>query len=92
VVLVKLFSHLRLRLRLEVFVDALVIFVGASTIGNLTITRGKVFILERCGKDRTRLWEDPLASLPMRPRAMATTYIIGHLVLRLDAFCPEEVL
>lgn len=92
VILVELFSHFRLRLRLEVFVDTLVVFVGASTIGDFTVTRSEVFVLERCGKDRTRLWEDPLAYLPMSPRAMATTYIISHFVLGLDTFCTEEVL
>lgn len=91
-VLVKLLSHFRLGLRFEIFIHALVIFVGASTVRDLAVTRGKILVLESRGKDGARLWDDPLAPLSTRPRVVTSTYIISHLVLRLDALGSEEVL
>jgi hypothetical protein len=45
VILVELLADFRLRFGLEVFVDALVVFICASTIGDLTVTRSEIVVL-----------------------------------------------
>jgi hypothetical protein len=66
VVFVEFLADLRFRFSLEIFVYALVILVSTPPVGDLAVTRGKVFVLECCGKNGSGLWKNPLASLLTR--------------------------
>jgi hypothetical protein len=44
-VLVVFLAHFRLRVSLEILVDALIVFVCASTICDLAVTRGEIVVL-----------------------------------------------
>ena len=48
---VEFLTDFRLGISLEILVDALVVFVCASAIRNLAVTRGKIVILEGCRKN-----------------------------------------
>ena len=86
---VELFANLRLRLRLEIFVDAFIILVRAASVCCGSIIAGcKVVILECCSQNGSRL----LNLVSVRSCTLSTaTYVIRHFVLCLDAFGPEEV-
>ena len=54
-VLVELLANFRLGFRLEILVDTLVVLVCTPTVGNLTVTRSEIVVLESCSQDRPRL-------------------------------------
>jgi hypothetical protein len=89
VVRVELFANFRLRLRLEVFVDALIILVRAASVCcGTVVTRRKVIILKCCSQNGSRLLDT--VSLSLRASSIRT-YVIRHFILCFDAFSPEEV-
>jgi len=51
VVFVEFLTDFRLGISLEILIDALVVFVCASAVRNLAVTRGKIVILEGCRKN-----------------------------------------
>jgi len=89
---VEFLPYFGFRIGLEVLVHTLVVFVGTTAVGWLSIVTGrKIFILESGRENRSRLNIASLAQIPYQPK-LVSTHVVGHFILRLDALGTEEIL